>query len=85
MSYDELNQVCKALYQENQNLTARINDLYNTFQRANYLFKVLDAYNAARRTNAVTFDLSFVESCIKEIQTIMEVKEDSQAKDGAND
>lgn len=71
LSYDQLKEVAAQLQHENQqlrNTLVRV-DYSNTFKRLDYLFKVLDNY--------VHFDDDFVASCIKEIQDMMTIKEES--------
>ena len=71
LSYDQLKEVAAQLQHENQQLRSTLVrvDYSNTFKRLDYLFKVLDNY--------VHFDDDFVASCIKEIQDMMTIKEDS--------
>lgn len=78
LTYEQLNDACNQLFQQNQYLTKQVRELntYNAFKRLDYLFKVLDSYSTASKVNAVTFDPAFVESCIKEIQDSIEIKEE---------
>ena len=71
LSYDQLKEVAAQLQHENQQLRSTLVrvDYSNTFKRLDYLFKVLDNY--------VHFDDDFVASCIKEIQDMITIKEDS--------
>ena len=71
LSYDQLKEVAAQLQHENQQLRSTLVrvDYSNTFKRLDYLFKVLDNY--------VHFDDNFVASCIKEIQDMMTIKEES--------
>lgn len=71
LSYDQLKEVAAQLQHENQQLRSTLIrvDYSNTFKRLDYLFKVLDNY--------VHFDDVFVASCIKEIQDMMTIKEES--------
>ena len=71
LSYDQLKEVAAQLQHENQQLRSTLVriDYSNTFKRLDYLFKVLDNY--------VHFDDDFVTSCIKEIQDMMTIKEES--------
>ena len=71
LSYDQLKEVAAQLQHENQQLRSTLVrvDYSNTFKRLDYLFKVLDNY--------IHFDDDFVASCIKEIQDIMTIKEES--------
>ena len=71
LSYDQLKEVAAQLQHENQQLRSTLVrvDYSNTFKRLDYLFKVLDNY--------IHFDDDFVASCIKEIQDMMTIKEES--------
>ena len=71
LSYDQLKEVAAQLQHENQQLRSTLVriDYSNTIKRLDYLFKVLDNY--------VHFDDGFVASCIKEIQDMMTIKEES--------
>ena len=71
LSYDQLKEVAAQLQHENQQLRSTLVriDYSNTFKRLDYLCKVLDNY--------VHFDDDFVASCIKEIQDMMTIKEES--------
>ena len=71
LSYDQLKEVAAQLQHENQQLRSTLVrvDYSNTFKRLDYLFKVLDNY--------VHFDDDFVASCIKEIQDMITIKEES--------
>ena len=71
LSYDQLKEVAAQLQHENQQLRSTLVrvDYSNKFKRLDYLFKVLDNY--------VHFDDDFVASCIKEIQDMMTIKEES--------
>ncbi len=62
MSYDELNNVCMQLYQQNQNLMKQLqqNDMINTFKRMDYLFKVLELSDK--------FDPDFIITCADELK-----------------
>ena len=64
-SYEELNQICGELYQQNQTLARQLRqmDMGNMFKRLDYLFLVVgnkDAFNSA-----------FVDACIKEIEELL--------------
>ena len=71
LSYDQLKEVAAQLQHENQQLRSTLVriDYSNTFKRLDYLFKVLDNY--------IHFNDDFVASCIKEIQDMMTIKEES--------
>lgn len=71
LSYDQLKEVAAQLQHENQQLRSTLVrvDYTNTFKRLDYLFKVLDNY--------IHFNDDFVASCVKEIQDMMTIKEES--------
>ena len=86
LSYEELNQACMGLSQQNQQMQKYIQQLHGQMQQMNsalqtkrldYLFKVVEI-----DTNASgTFDKRFVQKCTAEIQaslTIPEEKEESK-------
>lgn len=66
LSYDQLNEACAQLYQQNQYLTKQLQqaNVSNMFKRLDYLFMVL-------RYEAVIKDPEFVNSCIEEIKSAM--------------
>jgi hypothetical protein len=63
LSYEQLNQVCSELYQQNQNLMKQLEYVNQTamFKRLDYLFMVL-------KYESVIKDPDFVNSCIAEIK-----------------
>lgn len=83
LTYEQLNDACNQLFQQNQYLVKQLKelDMANSFKRLDYLFKVLDSFSAANKVNVVTFDPAFVESCIKEIQDAMTIKEEEEPKE----
>lgn len=72
MSYEELENVAAQLSQQAQQLYTRLQqaDLTNMFKRLDFLFKVVE--------NAHAFNDDFVAKCVKEIEDIMTVPEESQ-------
>lgn len=66
LSYEELNNVCAQLFQQNQYLTKKVSELGNTnmFKRLDYLFKVVELASAFK-------DADFINNCIDEIKEAM--------------
>lgn len=78
MSYDELNNVCIQLYQQNQNLMKQLQkaETTNMFKRIDYLFKVLEFKDAFRP--------DFVVSCVEELEEAIAVPEENEETDKKN-
>lgn len=68
LSYEELNNACSQLYQQNQVLSRQVQQLNmtNMFKRLDYLFMVL-------QHEGMFSDREFVESCVQEIQAALTV------------
>ena len=66
LSYEQLNEVCSQLYQQNQNLIKQLQqaNATNMFRRLDYLFKVLEF-------ESVIKDSDFINSCVEEIKEAM--------------
>ena len=78
LTYEQLNNACVQLSQENQYLKQQLNQaskVLNTFSRLDYLFRVVEC-DHNNKSNSVSFSVEFVEQCIKEIQEIMTVPEE---------
>ena len=71
MSYEELNNVCMQLYQQNQNLMKQLQqaDMINTFKRIDYLFKVVELSDK--------FDPDFVISCTDELKDALTIPQET--------
>lgn len=72
LTYEQLNDVCQQLFQQNQQLRERISELDNVtmFKRIDYLFKVVEF--------ASTFkDPDFVNSCMDELKEALTVNEEN--------
>lgn len=75
LSYEQLNEVCGQLYQENQKLMKQLQqmNMTNMFKRLDYLFLVL-------QNEQVIKDPEFVGNCVEEIKEALypaeEKKED---------
>ena len=69
LSYDELNNACSQLYQQNQVLSRQVQQLNmtNMFKRLDYLFMVL-------QHESMFTDREFVNSCIQEIQEALTIE-----------
>jgi hypothetical protein len=76
LSYEQLNEACAQLYQQNQNLARQLQqaNLSNMFKRLDYLFKVVQYEN-------VFGDRAFVDSCILEIQDALTIREEEENKE----
>lgn len=76
LSYEQLNNICSQLYQENQNLTRQIQQLNisNMFRRLDYLFKVLEF-------EAVIKDPEFINNCVSEIRDAMTIPQTDEDKE----
>lgn len=74
LTYEQLNDVCNQLWQQNQQLTKKCQELdnFNMFKRLDYLFKVLDY--------PTLFDKKFVSTCAKEIKEIMVIPQETEKK-----
>lgn len=72
MSYEELEHVAAQLSQQSQQLYARLQqaEMSNMFKRLDLLFKVVE--------NAHAFNEAFVANCVKEIEDIMTIPDESQ-------
>lgn len=69
LSYEQLNNICSELYQQNQNLQRQLQqaNMVNMFKRLDYLFLVL-------KYEGVFKDPDFVNECIDEIKGAIIVK-----------
>lgn len=74
-TYEQLNDVCSQLYQENQKLAARLQqaNLSNMFRRMDYLFLVLKY--------ADRFDAEFVQSCTEELKSAISPRVEEEDKE----
>lgn len=75
-TYDELNNYCAQLFEQNKKLQEQVKQLNmaNMFRRLDYLFAVV--------SNKDAFDKDFIAKCVAEIQqalTIPEVKNDKES------
>lgn len=80
LTYDQLNQVCQELFQQNQKLNAQVKDLslYNTFKRIDYLFKVVELSSAFKNPD-------FVAACTDELVTALTPAPEAQATEEKKD
>lgn len=73
LTYEQLNQACNQLFQQNQYLNKQLKELntYNMFKRLDYLFKVVEF--------ASTFkDAEFVNYCTDEIKNAIIIPENTE-------
>ena len=77
LSYEQLNNICSELYQQNQNLLKQLQqaNMANMFKRLDYLFLVL-------RYESVFKDPDFVNNCIDEIKEAMFAKQEEGTEEG---
>lgn len=76
LTYEQLNDACNQLFQQNQYLVKQLKelDMANSFKRLDYLFKVVEL--------AGTFkDADFVNKCIDEIKGAMVASDDNPQDD----
>ena len=75
LSYEQLNDVCMQLYQQNQKLTQQLQqaNMTNMFARLDYLFKVLNY-------ESVIKDSDFINACVAEIKEAMIIKPEEDSK-----
>lgn len=83
-SYEQLNNICNQLYQQNQNLVKQLQQLnmVNMFKRLDYLFKVVELSNGS---SVYHFNKEFVNDCIAEIEesmTPVPEEENAQREEG---
>lgn len=73
LSYEQLNDACSQLFQQNQYLTEQLRkaSLFNQFKRLDYLFKIVELADTFK-------DADFVNTCIDEIKDTILIKEESQ-------
>lgn len=74
LTYDQLNDACNQLFQQNRKLVERNQNLeqYIMNKRLDYIFKVVE--------NATKFSESFVDSCSKEIEDALTYKKEQEAE-----
>ena len=85
LSYEELNQACMELSQQNQQMQQYIQNMHNRMQmveaaleskRMDFLFKVVEVANAPVHT--WDFSEEFVRACLQEIEEALTFKEEPQ-------
>lgn len=74
LTYEQLNEACNQLFQQNQQLRGKLNELntFNAFKRLDYLFKVVELADTIK-------DSDFINQCIDEIKEAIVVKEEEKA------
>ena len=73
LTYEQLNDVCNQLFQQNQELRKSLQEMnaVNIFKRLDYLFKVVES--------ASTFkDSDFINSCMDEIKEALTIPADNK-------
>lgn len=73
LTYEQLNDVCNQLFQQNQELRKGLQEMnaVNMFKRLDYLFKVVEL--------ASTFkDSDFINSCMDEIKEALTIPDDKE-------
>lgn len=73
LTYEQLNDVCNQLFQQNQELRKSLQEMnaVNVFKRLDYLFKVVEL--------ASTFkDSDFINSCMDEIKEALTIPADNK-------
>ena len=73
LTYEQLNDVCNQLFQQNQELRKSLQEMnaVNIFKRLDYLFKVVEL--------ASTFkDSDFINSCMDEIKEALTIPDDKE-------
>lgn len=76
LTYEQLNDACSQLYQQNQYLQNQLKqaNLTNMFKRLDYLFKVLECEKVIK-------DSEFINNCVEEIKDALTVDSlDSEEK-----
>lgn len=71
LTYEQLNDACQQLFQQNQQLREKVSELGNItmFKRLDYLFKVVELANTFK-------DPDFVNSCMDELKEALTVNEE---------
>lgn len=79
-TYEELNNYCVQLYNQNKQLTAQLQqkEMFNLFKRLDYLFMVLKNKDCF---SPDIVDASFVADCAKEIVAALTVPEETADKE----
>lgn len=77
LTYEQLNNICSELYQQNQNLVKQLqqNNLANMFKRLDYLFLVL-------QNSQMIEDKEFVNACVEEIKDALTLKKEEEREEG---
>ena len=76
LTYNQLNNACSQLFQQNQYLTKQLKELsaYNMFKRLDYLFEVIKNPDIFSKYDV---DDKFVGACVKEIMNALTVNNDA--------
>lgn len=76
LTYEQLNDACSQLFQQNQQLARQLNDanMVNMFKRLDYLFKAVELSGTIN-------DPEFINSCIDEIKEALYGNEKNSGKE----
>ena len=77
-TYEQLNDICSKLFQENQYLRQQVQQAENTirmFNRLNYLLKVVEVNNSQGQWH---FSDDFMNDCMQEIEQAMTLPEEAE-------
>lgn len=79
LTYEQLNDVCKQLFQQNQQLIKQVRELNlaNMYRRLDYLFRVIELADNIK-------DADFINSCIDEIKEAMIIPDNKEDKEEEN-
>lgn len=83
-SYDDLNDICNKLFQENRYLKYQLQQAQNalsTIDRLNYLFKVLEL---SKTEGYWKFDVDFINSCVGEVENALTIPVQEEKEPNAN-
>lgn len=69
VSYEQMVNIANQLQSQNRELMIRLNNLADIYHRLDYLFKVV--------ANPTLFSKKFIDKCVKEIEEIMTIPEQS--------
>lgn len=76
LSYEQLNEACAQLYQQNQALMRELKqaNMTNMFKRLDYLFKIVE------QKDTFSLDEEFFGKCVKEIKEALTIKQQEESE-----
>lgn len=76
LTYEQLNDACNQLFQQNQQLRKKLDELntFNAFKRLDYLLKVIELANTIK-------DADFINGCIEELKEAIVIKPEQEVKE----